>query len=239
MVIDTLPVSGSLQLNGSPVTAGQRIDIAQLSSGNLIYLPDANFNGIDSLAFQAVDDGGNANGGVDTDITANTINIEITPINDPPVVSGTLPDITINENVTGVFSLDSGIFSDIDNGNLDFMVQAVDRASLPDWIVFDPDNFTLSLSPTASDLGVHDLRMQAIDDQGAVSGFANFSIEVVFVNDPPISVEPGSASVSENISDTTLASLVVEDPDTPDTHTISVDDPRFCLLYTSPSPRDS
>jgi len=226
-VIDTLPVSGSLQLNGSPVTAGQRIDIAQLSSGNLIYLPDANFNGIDSLAFQAVDDGGNANGGVDTDITANTINIEITPINDPPVVSGTLPDITINENVTGVFSLDSGIFSDIDNGNLDFMVQAVDRASLPDWIVFDPDNFTLSLSPTASDLGVHDLRMQAIDDQGAVSGFANFSIEVVFVNDPPISVEPGSASVSENISDTTLASLVVEDPDTPDTHTISVDDPRF------------
>ena len=48
VVIDTLPVSGSLQLNGSPVTAGQRIDIAQLSSGNLIYLPDANFNGIDS-----------------------------------------------------------------------------------------------------------------------------------------------------------------------------------------------
>ena len=231
VVIDTLPVSGSLQLNSSPVIAGQRIDIAELSSGDLIYSPDANFNGIDSLAFKVADDGGNANGGNDTDNTANTLNIEVTPINDPPVVTGTLSQITINENETDIYSLDTGIFfdidGDIDNDNLDFEVQSVDGASLPDWIEFDPVNVTLSLSPNASHIGVHVFSIRAIDDQGAVSGFANFSIEVVFVNDPPINVEPGSASVIENVSDTTLASLVVADPDISDTHTISVDDPRF------------
>ena len=48
---------------------------------------DANGTGYASFTFQVRDDGGTANGGVDTDASANTITFDVTPVNDVPVAN--------------------------------------------------------------------------------------------------------------------------------------------------------
>ncbi len=85
VVITTLPTKGTLTLSGAAVSAGQSVTAAEL--GSLLYRPAANANGAGyaSFTFQVVDDGGTANGGVDTDPTPNTITFDVTPVNDAPV----------------------------------------------------------------------------------------------------------------------------------------------------------
>ncbi|MBI2809125.1 MAG: hypothetical protein HYX68_29435 [Planctomycetes bacterium] len=75
--IDSLPTVGVLLLNGNAVVAGQFISLADLST--LTYTPPANQsgNGLASFTFRVKDDGGTANGGTDTDLTANTIAFDV------------------------------------------------------------------------------------------------------------------------------------------------------------------
>ena len=85
VVITTLPTGGTLYLSGTAVTAGQVISAANI--GNLTWVPALNSNGtgLASFTFQVRDNGGTANGGVDTDPTPNTITFNVTPVNDAPV----------------------------------------------------------------------------------------------------------------------------------------------------------
>jgi hypothetical protein len=86
VVIATLPIAGSLELNGVAVTAGQSIDVADITGGLLTYTPGAEDNGPSSgsFTFQVQDDGGALNGGVDLDGSANTLTIDLTEVNDAP-----------------------------------------------------------------------------------------------------------------------------------------------------------
>ncbi|ABD06345.1 VCBS [Rhodopseudomonas palustris HaA2] len=88
--ITTLPGAGTLALDGHPVTAGATASAADILAGKLQFVPAANANGSNyaSFTFQVQDDGGTANGGVDLDPLANTLTINVTPVNDAPVLSG-------------------------------------------------------------------------------------------------------------------------------------------------------
>src|SRR5207253_1317756 len=68
------------------VTAGQSISVANLTAGNLKFVPDANENGSPyaTFTFQVQDNGGTANGGVDLDQSPNTMTINVTSVNDAP-----------------------------------------------------------------------------------------------------------------------------------------------------------
>ena len=83
--ITTLPAKGSLKLNGVAVTAGLSVLVASIPQ--LVFAPAANGNGTpySSFTFQVQDNGGTANGGVALDSTPNTMTINVTPVNDPPV----------------------------------------------------------------------------------------------------------------------------------------------------------
>jgi large repetitive protein len=87
VVITTLPGAGSLTLSGAGFAAGTEIPVANITAGNLTFLGAANEYGSPyaSFTFQVRDDGGTANGGVDLDPTPNTMTINVTPVNDPPV----------------------------------------------------------------------------------------------------------------------------------------------------------
>ncbi|MES2499730.1 MAG: retention module-containing protein, partial [Pseudomonadota bacterium] len=89
VIISSLPAVGSLTLAGIAVSAGQSIAAADI--GNLLYTPVANANGNNyaSFTFQVQDDGGTANGGIDTDQSANSISFNVTSINDAPSISVT------------------------------------------------------------------------------------------------------------------------------------------------------
>ncbi|MBU3581992.1 hypothetical protein ICN19_08175, partial [Polynucleobacter sp. AP-Capit-er-40B-B4] len=114
VIITTLPVDGTLKLNGVAVTAGQVITAADIA--NLVYTPVANANGSNyaNFTFQVIDDGGTANNGQNTDQSPNTITINITPVNDiftdaPETV--TTPEDTAKSGnlLTGTTSVDGPV----------------------------------------------------------------------------------------------------------------------------------
>src|SRR5207249_704103 len=87
--ITTLPVAGALKNNGVAVTIGQFVSAADIGAGKLKFSPAANANGspYTSFTFQVQDNGGTGYSGVDLDQSPNTMTINVTPVNDPPVVS--------------------------------------------------------------------------------------------------------------------------------------------------------
>jgi Ca2+-binding RTX toxin-like protein len=113
--IVTLPGAGVLKLDGVAVTAGQFISIADINAGKLAFVPQADVPGSTSLTFQVQDDGGTANGGVNIDPTANTLIINITPVNDAPV--NTVPGAQTATAGTALSIAGISVF-DSDNGSL-------------------------------------------------------------------------------------------------------------------------
>jgi large repetitive protein len=108
VIITTLPASGVLSLAAGasvagPVTAGQTIALADIPF--LTYMPglDGNGAGYASFTFQVQDDGGVANGGVDTDQSPNTITFDVTSVNDAP--QGADNTVTTSEDTDYVFSV--------------------------------------------------------------------------------------------------------------------------------------
>ena len=84
--IATLPVAGKLTNNGVAVTAGAAVSAADIAAGKLRFAPAANASGATyaSFTFKVQDNGGTANGGIDTDATARTMTVAVTPVNDAP-----------------------------------------------------------------------------------------------------------------------------------------------------------
>jgi hypothetical protein len=82
VVIATLPLLGTLTLDGVAVTAGQAIAASEL--GDLAWTPpkDGNGDGLAGFTFRVRDDGGTGNGGVDTDPVANSFTFDVTEVVD-------------------------------------------------------------------------------------------------------------------------------------------------------------
>ncbi|MBN8490197.1 MAG: hypothetical protein J0M00_02030, partial [Burkholderiales bacterium] len=94
--LTTLPLAGTMRLNGAAVAAGQSISAANINAGLLTFIAAANANGTDyaSLTFQVQDNGGTANGGVDLDPTARLLTLNVTPVNDAPEGTLTIDNIS-------------------------------------------------------------------------------------------------------------------------------------------------
>ncbi|MGY8871988.1 MAG: LamG-like jellyroll fold domain-containing protein, partial [Pseudomonadales bacterium] len=99
VIISAAPTVGTLYIdtNGDALVDGgetivdlDSVAIADIIAGKLKFKPttDANGTSYDSFTFQVQDDGGTANSGVNTDQSANTINIDVTAVNDSGSISG-------------------------------------------------------------------------------------------------------------------------------------------------------
>jgi hypothetical protein len=116
--ITTLPAAGTLTNNGVAVAAGSFIPVADITGGHLVFTPAANANGTGyaSFTFQVQDTGGTANGGVDTDPSANTITIDVTAANDAPVTTITPASYSATEQVALSLKNSGLSISDVDAG---------------------------------------------------------------------------------------------------------------------------
>lgn len=94
--IVTVPAQGSLMLNGAAVIAGQSVTVADIQLGRLTYLPAdyAAASPYASFTFQVQDDGGTVNGGQDTDLTPNTITIDLAAVSLDADGNGTADALT-------------------------------------------------------------------------------------------------------------------------------------------------
>jgi hypothetical protein len=198
--IATLPVVGTLTINGVAVSAGQTVSSADIASGLLRFTPapDTNGAGYASFAFQVQDDGGTANGGVDLDPTARTMTVNVTAVNDPPLGKNT--SVTTLEDTAYVFTASDFGFADAD-GNALLEVRLV---SLPSAGVLTNNGVAVVAGQTiaAADIWAGLFRFTpAADASGAA--YASFRFQVRDdggTSNGGVDVSPGAHTMTVNVT---------------------------------------
>ncbi|MBK9081559.1 MAG: tandem-95 repeat protein [Rhizobiales bacterium] len=230
VIVTTLPGSGALTLNGVAVTAGQVI--AATDIGGLVWTPatDANGAGVASFTFQVVDDGGVANGGVDTDQSPNTITFDVTPVNDAPVASA--PPATTAEDtpVSGAITA-----SDVDGDALSF---ATTTPPAHGTVTVDPATGAYTYTPDPNYNGPDSFVVTVSDGNGGVTT-VTVPVTVTPVNDAPVASAPPATTAEDTpVTGAITASDVDGDTlsfttTTPPAHgTVTVDPATGAYTYT-------
>jgi hypothetical protein len=107
------------------VLANAVISAADIAAGKLTFTPAANANGspYTSFNFAVKDNGGTANGGVEFDQSANTFTLNVTPVNDAPVLDldsgagGTGVAAAYTEAATATQVAPAATVSDVDSAD--------------------------------------------------------------------------------------------------------------------------
>jgi Big-like domain-containing protein len=165
---------------------------AVASNGTLTYTPAPNANGVATVTVTAHDDGGTANGGVDTS-APQTFPITVTSVNDAPsFTSG--GNVSVNE--------DSGAYSAVwatnisagppnESGQSVTFNVANDNNTLFSAQPSVAPNGTLTFTPAPDANGMATVTISAHDDGGTANGGVDssapqtFTLTVVAVNDAP------------------------------------------------------
>ncbi|MCP4183222.1 MAG: tandem-95 repeat protein, partial [Hyphomicrobiales bacterium] len=134
--------------------------------------PPPDFNG--SLEIHVVADDGTAS-------TTTSFTFEITPLNDAPVVAGTIDDYSGAEDQPVSFSLPAGLFTDVDGDTLIRTARLASGAALPAWLLFDGSSF--AGTPPQDFNGTLALSVEASDGEYAAE--AQFNLVIAPVNDAP------------------------------------------------------
>ncbi|WP_447932205.1 Ig-like domain-containing protein [Sphingopyxis fribergensis] len=223
VVISTLPANGTLTLNGATVTAGSFVTAAQIAAGQLVWNPAANANGsgLGSFTFQVRDDGGTANGGVDTDQSPNNISFNVAAVNDAPVAVD--DSFTAAEDTPATIDVRAND-SDIDAGAV-LTVTAVNGSAITaggPGVAVTGGTVTLDgagrlvFTPTVNYNGPTSFNYTVRDENGATAT-ANVTGTITPVADPVVNTVPASATGAEDTAILFSAAngqiVAVTDPD--------------------------
>ena len=176
---------------------------AVASNGTLTYTPAANAYGTANVTVVAHDNGGTANGGVDTS-AAQTSSIAITGVNDAPSFTGG-GNVTVLED-SGAYS--ASWASAISAGpnetqNVSFVATNDNNALFASQPAVDASG-TLTFTPAANANGSATVTVYAQDDGGTANGGVatsapqTFTISVTAVNDAPSFTSGGDVTVLED-----------------------------------------
>ncbi|MFC1533672.1 putative Ig domain-containing protein [Thermodesulfobacteriota bacterium] len=150
---------------------------------NVIYTPNANYNGNDTFTFKV-------NDGLEDSNTA-IVTLTINPVNDVPTISGT-PAISVDEDTFYIFT---PVADDIDIG--DSLIFSI--INQPSWADFDTSTGELIGTPANDDVGTTTgIVITVTDTSGADADLPAFDLTVVNVNDPPTISGTPSTTVNED-----------------------------------------
>lgn len=106
-----------------------------------------------------------------------TFTINVTNVNEAPVVSIPLVDQSATESAAFSYQFNSGSFTDPDTGTtLTYSASLSPSGSLPAWLSFNPSTRTFSGTPSIGDVGTLSVRVTASD--GTLTVFDDFTITV-------------------------------------------------------------
>ena len=126
VTVETLPTNGSLTLSGAAVSANATVTKAHLDSGDLKYTPPANAYGDDYASFTF-----KVNDGEVDSASAYTMTINVTAVNDAPVLDSDIPDQTATAGTAFSYAFPTNAFSDSDNGTLTYAAAPSGGGTLP------------------------------------------------------------------------------------------------------------
>ncbi|MDA7827197.1 DUF4347 domain-containing protein, partial [Rhodobacteraceae bacterium] len=113
VVVVSLPTQGDLVLGADYVVVGQTISFADINSGNLRYVPSANYSGSDSWQFQVSD-------GKGLSAAAYSFDMTVVPVNDAPVIANLDGDVaywSTNNSAVIIDPFNQIFVTDIDSVN--------------------------------------------------------------------------------------------------------------------------
>src|SRR5207249_193299 len=182
--------------NNTTLFSGQP---AVSASGTLTYTPAANANGSATVTVQVHDNGGTANGGVDTS-AAQTFTITITPVNDAPVAVNDA--YSVNEDTISTVAAPGVLGNDTD----------VDADPLTAVLVTGPTHGTLTLAanggfsytPALNYNGADSFTYKA-NDGTLNSNVATVTITVAAANDAPSFTKGADKTVLEDAAAQTVS----------------------------------
>ncbi len=181
-----LPVlANDSDLDGDPLTVtaatAQNGTVTILPDGTLRYVPDANFNGTDTVTY-TISDG---QGGTAT----STVTVTVNPVNDVPV-AGNDNAITPEDSPVTIPVLAND--TDADGNPL-----TVTAATSPNGtVVINPDG-TITFTPNPNFNGPTTISYVISDGQGGTTT-ATVAVTVTPVNDPPVA-RPDTATTLEDV----------------------------------------
>ena len=119
---------------------------------------------------------------------SGNFNLTVDNLNDAPVLTGKLDDLTALQGKAFDLVLPSQLFTDVDAGDsLRLAATLSSGAALPAWLHFDAAAQRFSGTPANADVGALSLRITATDHSGATAE-AKFLLTVLNVNDAPEAV---------------------------------------------------
>src|SRR5262249_43434666 len=173
------------------------------ATGTLTYTPAANANGSATINVKLKDDGGTANGGVDTS-AAQTFTISVTAGNDAPSFTKgsnqTVLEDSEPQSVTGWATNISAGPADESGQTLTFLVTTNNDPLFSALPAIDT-NGKLTFTPAANANGSATVTVRLKDNGGTANGGADtsgpqtFTITVTAVNDPPALAKCGDKAV--------------------------------------------
>ena len=220
MIVDSTPASGLLILNGSPVFAGQQISVSEIDAGVLLYRPDPQIYGSDEFQFRLVDD--SLAPGDNTSVTPGTLTIQVAGVNDAPAGSSTT--VTTDEDTPYIFAISDFGFTDTNDLTDELASVVIDSVPTPGSLTLAGAVVQAGDIVSAVDLANGQLQYLA-DENESGQAYAQFMFRVQDNNvqpGPNTDLQPREITIDVSpVSDAPLAQN------------------STCLLYTSPSPRDS
>jgi hypothetical protein len=218
--ITSLPTGGTLSLGSTPVQLNQEIAIADL--GTLTFTPDLNVNG--PISF-----GWNGSDGTLYAVAGATVNLNLAPVNDPPIVTSIAKTGTEDTPLSFTAADFTGAFSDVDTGDslqkiqitaLPLPIQgALTLNSLPvqlnqEILVADLGNLVFVPAPNFN--GAASFGWNASDGSAYASTGAIANLTITATSDPPtIGPSPIADQVTNEDTPTGAIAFTVADPDTP------------------------
>ncbi|WP_257292130.1 retention module-containing protein, partial [Endozoicomonas sp. ONNA1] len=195
VVIETIPVIGSLELNGTKVSEGDAISRADISAGLLTFLSEANESGNNYTQFNfRVNDGE-----LSSDI--QTFTVSVTPIDDAPFAGNVDLGSTLEDTsyvITAADLLASA--SDIDGDSLS--IQSVTLADPATGHLADNNDGTWSYTPTAHYFGDDvTFNFTVSDGSSGDEASASATLDVISVNDAAVVTAGGTLTYTENDGD--------------------------------------
>ena len=195
-------VDGDALMVTDPTATNGTVSVSLDSS--IDYLPNANFNGSDTISYN-VNDG---NGATDS----ATVTVTITAVNDAPIgVADT--EVTNEDNAINIIVLAND--TDIDTNATALTVTAVSATNGTTTVL---PNQTIDYNPTLNFNGVDTISYTVNDDLGGSSS-TTVSLTIVAQNDAPVAVD----DTSSTDEDTLVAINVLANDSDIDGDTLSID----------------
>uniref|UniRef100_UPI003CF2E756 putative Ig domain-containing protein n=1 Tax=Pseudomonas sp. DC3000-4b1 TaxID=2804666 RepID=UPI003CF2E756 len=126
------------------------------------------------------------------------------PLNNAPVVTDSLQDVTATEKSAFSYTLSPTAFTDADNDTLTYTVTLQDGTALPSWLTFDPKTLTFSGTPGDTAAGVYSVLVTATDALGASAS----DVFALTVADAPTHTIVGT-SAGDSLSGTAEDDLIL------------------------------